>query len=255
MIKAIALDDEYHALDRFNTIAKETGEIEVCGLFETVSKFLDYLKDNPCDVVFLDIEMPGRSGMDIIDDILNLHSGIEIVFVTAFNQYALQAFENSAIDYILKPLTFKRLLKTINRINKIAKQPAEEQKPFFKCFGSFEIYIHGKPVIWRNAKTREIMAFLVHKEGAAVSWEVITETVWPDYDDFEKAHTNFHSTMYLLRKRLNEMGIENILECRRGNYRIHIDKVSCDYYDFTKLPPHEQKNMVLGIYMEENGYQ
>jgi len=254
MIKAIALDDEYHALDRFSSLAEETGEIEVCGLFETVSGFMDYIKDNSCDVVFLDIEMPGRSGMEIVDDILNLQPGIEIVFVTAYNQYALQAFENSAIDYILKPLTLKRLLKTINRINKIAKMPTEDQKPFIKCFGSFEVFIENKPVVWPNAKAKEILAFLVHKCGVAVSWDLIIEAVWPEYTDFEKAHANFHSTMYLLRKRMDELGINSILECRRNNYRIYADKIKCDYYDFVAMPTDQQKNKAIGGYMQENGY-
>ncbi|MEI7616974.1 MAG: response regulator, partial [Actinomycetota bacterium] len=200
MIKAAALDDEYHALERFKMLADESGELEVFGLFDTFSGLMDFLKNNSVDVVFLDIEMPEVNGMDIIDDILNLNPNIEIVFITAYNIYAVQAFENNALDYILKPLTYRRLSKTIDRIKKITRQLHGTEKPFFKCFGSFEINVQDKFVLWPNAKVREILAFLVHKSGVAVSWEVIIEAVWPDYTDFEKAHANFHSTMYLLRK-------------------------------------------------------
>jgi two-component SAPR family response regulator len=255
MIKAAALDDEYHALERFKMLADETGELEVCGLFETFSGLMNFLKDNSVDVVFLDIEMPGVNGMDIIDDIMNLRPHIEIVFITAYNIYAVQAFENNALDYILKPLTYKRLSKTIGRIKKIAGHLNVTGKPFFKCFGSFEIYVQNKSVLWPNAKSKEILAFLVHKCGTAVSWEVIVEAVWPDYTDFEKAHANFHSTMYLLRKQLGDLGISSILECKRNSYRISTDMISCDYYDFIAMPENRQKSTTEGVYLEESGYQ
>ncbi|MEI6101629.1 MAG: response regulator [Eubacteriales bacterium] len=250
MLKVIAVDDEWHALERFELLAQEMGDMQVCGLFETAEELKLFLQTNHVDAIFLDIEMPDQKGLSLAADILDMDSNTEIVFITAYKQYALEAFECNALDYILKPLTARRLQKTVDRLKKISKHDETKGKPYVRCFGSFEIFMDGQAVTWRNLKAREVLAFLVHKEGVPVSWEIIADAVWPEYN-FDKAHVNFHSTMYLLRKRLVELGIGQILECARGNYRVRTDMIRCDYYESKEG---RGKHPYGKGYMEENGY-
>ena len=234
MIRIAAVDDEMHVLERFERMAMESKELELCGLFETGEQLLSYLKDNPLDAVFLDIEMPDINGLQLSQEILSLNENIEIIFVTAYNQFAVEAFELHAIDYIMKPLTEERLEKTIKRLLKIRKTVVQPSKPFIQCFGDFEVFINGEAFTWKNSKAKEILAFLVHKQGVPVNWEKIVDAVWPEYDS-KKAQTNFHATTYLLRKRLAQLGISHILENGRGNYRIVINEVDCDIYQLEEL--------------------
>lgn len=252
MLRVAAVDDERHALERFDSLVRENRNVEVCGLFETGAELKEYLRANRVDAVFLDIEMPEQNGMSLSEDILNIAPDAEVVFVTAYNQYALEAFEHCALDYILKPLTAKRLQKTIDRLQVIAESMRTKTNitPFVRCFGSFELYVNGKAVTWRNSKAKEALAFFVHKEGTPVDWEVVADALWPDFD-CDRAHTNFHSTMYLLRKHLSEIGIDFIFECARGNYRIRTDRVQCDYYEFKQ---HRTTRPEGQGYMEGNAY-
>ena len=263
MIRIAAVDDELHVLERFERMVLEIKEMELCGLFETGEELLSYLKEHPLDAVFLDIEMPGVNGLQLSDQILTLSETIDIIFVTAYNQYAVEAFELQAMDYILKPLTQERLGKTVKRLLKTKGQVRQSGKPFIQCFGDFEVFVNGQALAWKNSKAKEILAFLIHKKGVPVNWEKIVDAVWPEYD-CEKAQTNFHATTYLLRKRLAEAGISKILESGRGNYRVVTDHVSCDFYqidelirgnhiyrkeDFSLLEQLAQRG-----YMEESGY-
>lgn len=234
MIRIAAVDDEIHVLERFERMVLEIKELELCGLFETGEQLLSYLKEQPLDVVFLDIEMPGINGLQLSEQILDLSENIDIIFVTAFNQYAVEAFELQAMDYIMKPLTEERLGKTVRRLLKTKSTVGQPGKPFIQCFGDFEVFLNGEALTWKNSKAKEILAFLVHKNGVPVNWEKITDAVWPDYDS-EKAQTNFHATTYLLRKRLAEAGISQILESGRGNYRVVTDQVNCDLYQLEVL--------------------
>jgi len=234
MIRIAAVDDEMHVLERFERMVTDVKEIKLCGLFETGEKLLLYLKDNTVDAVFLDIEMPGVNGLQLSQEILNLDGNIEIIFATAFNQYAIEAFELQAMDYIMKPLTEERLRKTIRRLLKIKNTLGEPVKPFIQCFGGFEVFIKGEVLTWKNSKAKEVLAFLVQKKGVPVNWEKIADAVWPDYDS-EKSQTNFHATTYLLRKTLTQVGMANILESGRGNYRVVKDKLSCDVYQLEDL--------------------
>lgn len=263
MIRIAAVDDERHVLERFERMVLEVKELELCGLFETGEQLLSYLKEHPLDAVFLDIEMPGINGLQLSEQILDLNETIDIIFVTAFNQYAVEAFELQAMDYIMKPFTEERLGKTVKRLLKTKSTVVRPEKPLIQCFGDFEVFLNGEALAWKNSKAKEVLAFLIHKNGMPVNWEKIADAVWPDYDS-KKAQTNFHATTYLLRKRLAEVGISQILESGRGNYRVVTDQVNCDLYqlesqikgnwikrkeDFRLLDQLNQRG-----YMEASGY-
>jgi len=264
MIRIAAVDDEIHVLERFERMVLEIKELELCGLFETGEQLLSYLKEHPLDAIFLDIEMPGVNGLQLSEKILDLNEKIDIIFVTAFNQYAVEAFEAQAMDYIMKPLTEERLEKTVRRLLKTNSKVGRSGKPFIQCIGDFELFLNGEAIPWKNSKAKEILAFLVHKEGVPLNWEKIADAVWPDYNS-EKAQTNFHATTYLLRKRLAEAGVSRILETSRGNYRVVTDKFDCDIYQLEELIKYNQirreedfrllEQLDQRGYMEENGYE
>ncbi|MFT5871820.1 MAG: two-component system LytT family response regulator [Clostridium sp.] len=263
MIRIAAVDDERHVLERFERMVVKNKELELCGLFESGEELLAYLKEHPLDAVFLDIEMPDINGLKLCEQVLDYNENIDIVFVTAFNQYAVEAFELQAIDYIMKPFTEERFHKTVRRLLKTKRTDLAPRKPFIQCFGDFEVFLDGKAMEWKNSKAKEILAFLVHKEGVPVNWEKISDAVWSEYNA-KKAQTNFHANTYLLRRRLAEAGISKILESSRGNYRIVTEEFNCDLYEFEKIVKGnhiKRKEDYLLIkklsnkgYMEGNGY-
>jgi len=257
MIRIAAVDDEEHALERFQRMAAKHTGLELCGLFDTGEKLLEYLAEEPLDAVFLDIEMPGFNGLQLSGQILALNETIDIIFITAFNQYAVEAFELQAMDYMLKPLTEERLAKTVRRLLQPKRIVRQSNKPFIQCFGGFEVFVNGEALSWKNSKAKEVLAFLVHKGGVPVNWEKIADAVWPDYDA-EKAQTNFHATTYLLRKRLAEAGISQILQNARGNYCIVIEHVDCDFYQLEELVKgnklKRKEDLLLLERLKQNGY-
>lgn len=264
MIKIAAVDDERHVLERFERMVSGNDDLELCGLFETGEELLSYIRGNNLDAVFLDIEMPGESGLSLSAKIQDIDDHIDIVFVTAFNQYAVEAFELQAVDYLVKPLTEGRLEKTVARLLRSRRTIRNSVKPFIRCAGDFEVYVHGEALTWKNSKAKEILAFLVYKQGVPVSWEKIANAIWPDYDS-EKAQTNFHATTYLLRKRLAEAGISAIHENARGNYRVVSEQVDCDFWQLEERIHNNQIQRKEDVhllelfhergYMENCGYE
>lgn len=264
MIKIAAVDDERHALERFEKIAAGVSGIRLLGLYDTSEEIISHLKRENLDVVFLDIEMPGQNGLQLFKQLQAIDPGLDIVFVTAYKNYAIDAFEMNALDYILKPVTEERFNRTIRRIQDRRRPEGYTVKPFIQCLGDFEVFVNGSALTWKNSKAKEILGFLVQKKGVPVNWEKIADAVWPDYNA-EKSHSNFHATTYLLRKRLAEAGISDLLENNRGNYRVMTDRFTCDYYDLEKKLSSKMTNreedykliekMVLRGYMESSGYE
>ena len=117
MIKAVIVDDEESARNVLeNLLRRFCPEVEVINTFPNVLQAVDVCKKNPPDLVFLDIEMPNYAGFEIVNFFESVP--FEIIFVTAYDKYALRAFEVSAIDYLLKPVDIDRLREAVGRVHR-----------------------------------------------------------------------------------------------------------------------------------------
>ena len=118
-IKCIIIDDEKPAREELAYLLSKFDEIKVMDHADSASKAVKSIKKNKPDFIFLDIQMPGKSGFDVLSEIKNMKKPPLIVFVTAFDQYAVKAFEKNAIDYIMKPFSQNRLEKSVTRVKEI----------------------------------------------------------------------------------------------------------------------------------------
>jgi two-component system LytT family response regulator len=124
MIDAILVDDEGHARDKLSGLLGEFKEIEVKAICKNGLEAINQINNHCPDLVFLDIEMPEIDGFRVVSNI-ECDPLPYIVFVTAFNEYAVKAFEVEALDYINKPFDKHRLQKSIDRYKKITEQQDE----------------------------------------------------------------------------------------------------------------------------------
>jgi two-component system LytT family response regulator len=115
MMKAVVIDDEKDSREILaNYLTKYCPDVTVCGFGDSVSTGLDAIKKHQPDVVFLDIEMPYGNGFDLLEKCSNFT--FETVFVTAFDNYAIQALNQSAAYYLLKPIDIDELLRAVEKI-------------------------------------------------------------------------------------------------------------------------------------------
>jgi len=111
--KSIIVDDEELAREDLKALLNDFNEIEIIGESETVEETKELIKKLNPDLIFLDIQMPGKSGFDLLEEI---ECSAKIIFVTAYDEYAIRAFEVNAIDYLLKPVNKDRLSQSIERL-------------------------------------------------------------------------------------------------------------------------------------------
>ncbi len=130
MLKAIAIDDEPMALEVIKAHANKVTFLQLKETFVSAMEALEYLKNNPVDLVFLDINMPDITGLDF-SQLLPKSCGI--VFTTAYSQYAADAFNLNAIDYLVKPFDFVRFMKACQKaMDTLNKEEAETPYLFVK---------------------------------------------------------------------------------------------------------------------------
>jgi two-component system LytT family response regulator len=129
MIRAYVVDDEQLAVQRLMRLLTETGRVIVAGSSSDPEEALGALRDADVDVVFLDIQMPEMNGFALIE---RLDRAIPVVFTTAYDRYALEAFAVNSIDYLLKPVELARLEKALDKLERLRGQAAPDIKALAK---------------------------------------------------------------------------------------------------------------------------
>ena len=125
-------------------------DISAVSPFSGCEDALDYVKHNPVDVAFLDINMRGMGGLVLAEKILSHRPGCKIIFCTGYEQYAIPAFKLHASGYLLKPISAADVQAELDHI----KKPRQETLLEVKCFGNFEVYAGGEVVTFKRSKTK-----------------------------------------------------------------------------------------------------
>lgn len=227
-------------------------------LFDDGWKALTYIIDRK-DIygILVDLDSPYCDDLRLIKILKTLNSNIEIIFMSTDGRYAIEAFSFNVAGYLIKPIEEDKLIEAISKMKDRWLQN-KKSEIFIRTFGTFEIVIKGRPLHWRNSKTKELLSFLVDSRGNSVSSEKIQKTLWPD---MENASATFHTTLHHLRQLLKRNKIEFILECSRGSQRVNAELFKCDFYEFekeveiaTRQSYQNAFELYKGHYLENNAY-
>lgn len=242
MIRAIIVDDEKHALNALKDLLADYEDIELIGEFTSSHQALEHSKSLQYDIAFLDIEMPELQGLELGQKLLEVDPSRDVVFVTAFDVYAVEAFEIHALDYLLKPVSPRRMRKTVERLKaKQVEAEADEATDAdvssrLRCFGRFEVLCDSAQeghVPWRTAKVRELLAYLIHHRGEAVHKSRIIEDLWPHMQP-EKATVYMHTCIYQIRKTLKKYGLDQNIYIRfmKEGYHLQLQAIGTDVDEY-----------------------
>lgn len=250
-MRIFVLDDEPIALRVSKKIVQEVmpdSQITGFGNADQVFTYIDETGMKP-DVVFSDIEMPGMSGLEFAVHLKKKCPNAVIIFVTAYSQYALEAFRLHVHGYILKPLTADRVREELEHALEERNSQQQEQEDFspesdlkqrqrsiqehlkIQCFGDFEVYWKNMPLMFGRRQTKELLAFLVDRRGEACTPEEIAQALWKDnVDDPAGLSAQVRILLKDLNRVLDTIGREDIIISRGGKIAIRKDAIDCDYY-------------------------
>ncbi|MEO9483268.1 MAG: response regulator [Ekhidna sp.] len=125
-MKAIIVDDERLARKELMSLLANHPEIEIVDEAANPDEAVEKIEKHDPDVVFLDIQMPGKTGFEMLEGMERVP---QVIFTTAYDEFALKAFEYNALDYLLKPIQPERLSESLNKVSiKASKKPAKDQK-------------------------------------------------------------------------------------------------------------------------------
>lgn len=225
----LIVDDEEAVLRYLSRMTEKTVPGAVITVCDSSEKALVLCKKEHFDVAFLDVNMPEIDGISLAKKMLRSCPIMNIVMVTAYPQFALDAMKLYVCDYIIKPPLPEDIQKALSHL----RYPVVETRKglYVQCFGNFEVFYDGEPVRFGRAKTKELFAYLIDRRGSTATNAEIRAVLWQDKaSDEEKQQKYFAQITYELRSKLEGLGLSDIFLQSRNAYSIVPDKIKCDYF-------------------------
>ena len=242
---AIAVDDEALMLGALVSAVEASPDIASVASFSDCEEALEYARENPIDVAFLDINMRGMGGLALAEQILAARPGCKIVFCTGYEEYAIPAFKLHASGYLMKPISIEDVQGEIDNIKGILRK----EKPLtVKCFGNFEVYAKNEKLIFKRLKTKELFAYLVDRNGAGMTAKQICAVLFPDDTDDTKNAAYLRQLVLDLKTTLRAVGAADVLCHETPCYRIDTNLIKCDYISYLETGKPEFRGEYMSQY-------
>lgn len=234
-MRAILVDDEPLALQYLENQLIKLNDIEVIGAFTflELDKEAELIKES--DIIFLDIEMPEVNGLELAEQLLQVKPDLSIIFVTAFNEYAVEAFDLNALDYILKPVDTDRLTKTLNRISsnkRVDIKQARANNDLLRinlCHDlAFQIDNREfKHIKWRTTRAKDLFIYLLYHHGQTNRKAKLVDLYWGDLPE-ERAYSQLYTAIYHVRKTIEAFSDHFSLRSLHESYVLEAKNVLID---------------------------
>ena len=241
-MKVLLVDDEDLQLLRLEESVKNVllkGEILS---FNNPIDALEAAKKVKIDIAFLDIEMPEINGLALAKSLKSINPQVNIIFVTAYDNFALDAMKMHASGYISKPVNEEKVRAEVEGLRFPIKLKITKLIQV-KCFGNFEVFHNGKPLKFTYSKSKELFAYLIDREGAAINVNELNAVLW------EEDHKSYLRNLISdIQKTLQSVGAGDVFKKRHNECYIDIDKVDCDAYEYHRNNP-DAIRMYRGEYM------
>ena len=226
-MRVIYVDDEKIQGKNFRLSSEGITDIDTLQVFGSSLEAYEWAKENPVDVAFLDVEMPHMNGIELAKKLKEIDPTIRIVFVTAYEQYALEAIGVRAVGYLLKPYTRADIEKELkNAYYTTQKVPQEEIR--IRTMPDLLLMVNGETVPLGHTKQEELFALLVDRGEAGITKGDALACLW---EGKKPSDSTYWTCLFRLKNILEEAGISDLIKTRGNTKYLDTQRVKCDLYE------------------------
>lgn len=221
----LLVDDEPLTLKMLEVAVSEAVPNANIKSFLKPREALAFAESTKIDIAFLDINMQVIDGLEVAKSLKEIYPTINIIFSTGYEEYALDALRLYSSGYLLKPIGADDIREAMKNL----RYPIEESKRLsIRCFGNFEAFCDGQPIKFKLSRTKEMLAYLVDRNGAQCTAAEIIGILFEDVENiyyYQKLRGD-------LIKTFAELELSECITVTRGGLSVNRDAVDCDYFDF-----------------------
>ena len=248
-MNTLIVDDKQLAINALKKILERIDPNGVHSGTLSASDAILFLEQNKVDVVFLDIEMPRTNGLILAKKIKEMCGDTNIIFVTGYSEYALEAHQLYVSGFLTKPAEEEDVRMALENLRHPIVIPRKNRLQI-QCFGNFEVFVDGIALHFSRSKTKEMFAVLVDRQGATCTNGELLDILWENKLATRSQYGQLRNLIHDLRNVLIENHAESVLVRNRNTIAINKNLVDCDFYDFLKNNPYAV-NLYHGEYMKQ----
>lgn len=246
MWKVIIVEDEKPILGLHARLLETYGPFQIVGCFESPFEALQEIPKLDLDALVLDIEMPRMTGIQLAQNLVENGIDVPVIFSTAHQQYAVEAFRVQALDYILKPMTpntVKQLDQRLQKYYGLKPQHTNNNQLYVQLYGQAYVKKGANLVKWPTRITEELFYyFLLHEGKLCLKWRIIDD-LWTNAGD-KRALSNLYNTIYRMRQLFMELDVPIVFDRMNDGYIMNTN-------NSIVLEPKETPDTLL---LESKGY-
>lgn len=227
-----AIDDEKMALNALVRAIEEAVPGAVIHSFTKPSEMIAAIPSTPCDVAFMDIRMPGITGLELAGQLKAVYPNVNIIFVTGYGDHGVEAMNLRASGYLMKPVTKEKVEHEMLALRNPISEEGDGKKLYIQAFGNFEVFANGEKLNFRRVKTKELFAYLVDRMGADCSMGELMSVLWENGDDSRSMQSHLRVLISDLRQVLKEADASDAIIKGRNVIALNTEIVNCDYYNY-----------------------
>ncbi len=201
------------------------------------------------DIVIIDIDLPDASGFQLAGALTKVSPKINVIFVTDNPAYALKAHAFFPSAFFLKPVSEEQFYLALDHLRFPPTKSAKSRLKM-RCFGNFDAFVDNQPITFKRSKTKELLAFLVDRNGARVTSEELVNALWEDGISSVSRRAQVRNLISDLRVTLDGLGVGDVVVRGRDALAILPEMVECDYYRYLEDDP-AAVNAFHGEYMAQ----
>ncbi len=201
----------------------------------------------PAFIVFIGVDGMGEELGELIRGLRNLKEPPMICLTGDRIEDSVYVYHYKCQGFLKSPYQKEEVEEVIETMNLLSSR---RKKIEIRTFGNFDVFVNDRPILFRNAKAKELLAMCVDRKGGVIKSGDAIEELWPEREYDERTKRLYRKAVIYLHKTMEQYGIPTFFVTRRGMCRVNTDGVKCDYYDFLSDP----KGMLYtltGEYMKE----
>lgn len=199
-------------------------------------------------VAFLDVEMPGMTGLELAKQLREKSPNTKIVFVTGYSQYALEAYSIHARGYLMKPVRAERIRDELLELTEAPARP--QSRVSVRCFGNFDVFVDDTTLAFSRSKAKELFAYLIHKKGTACTVRELAAVLFEDQEYNSQTQNYLQKIITSMMRAFSQRGVEGVIHKSYNSLAVNVSAVDCDLYRFSQMDA-TAVNSYTGEYMAQ----
>ncbi len=228
-MRAILVDDEPIMLRSFMRNSADIPNLTVVAQFQSAEEALDYAKENTFELALLDVCLPGMNGINLALKLREMHPGLLVVFISAFDNYLRNFNEIGGDYYILKPYKKETIQMMVEKMSLLSGRL--HKNIYIQMFGRFNVLKDGVP-LKIVGKTKEILALVATRRGKEISNEEIYSTVWENREYSNANMKVYYNALSRLKHALEDVDASSLLISTSRGQMLNTSVCDCDYFSW-----------------------